>query len=116
MNPKSNMFCGFLLLLCVVLVMYESCKTYRKRGKRVTFQNQKEYDVYGRMSCPYCKKFLAELEQNNASFRYIDVTTEEGSKEFSQQLNGQQAGVPYTIHNKTGQVIRGYKPYHDLPK
>jgi len=116
MNPKSNLCCGIMLLLCIALIVYENCKMYRKSEKRVRFENQNDYDVYGRMSCPYCKKFLAELEQNNASFRFIDVTTEEGSKEFNQQLNGQRAGVPYTIHNKTGQVIRGYKPYDELPK
>ncbi len=114
MNSKS--ICTILLLLCVILVVYESCKTYRKSSKTVSFNVQKDYDVYGRMTCPYCKKFLAELEQNNASFRYIDVTTEAGSKEFENVLKGQRAGVPYTVHNKSGEIIRGYKPFHELPK
>ncbi len=115
MNSKPK-YCILLVLLCVIAIVYKSCKTYRKSSKRVRFNDQKEYDVYGRMSCPYCKKFLAELEQNNASFRYIDVTTKEGSEEFQKKLEGQRAGVPYTIHNRTGEVIRGYKPYSELPK
>ena len=41
MNPKSNMFCVMMLILCVALVVYESCKTYRKRAKGLHLRMKK---------------------------------------------------------------------------
>ena len=91
------MFKYFLLVLLVVYyaayVSYERCK----------------YVMYGRTSCPYCVQMKKQIAEDGMfkDFRYIEITTNNGRKEFEKHAKGDDVGVPMFVNARTGKKVVG---------
>jgi glutaredoxin len=104
-----------ILIVCVVII----CGLYTMNViTTMTFKPQKhvrfnaEYNVYGRMSCPYTVKMVEELQNHNKSFRFIDTSTPIGETEFKHIVQTHKLkgfSVPYTINNNTHKSFMGYR-------
>jgi hypothetical protein len=57
---------------------------------------------------------IEELKRNNASFKFIDVTTEAGSAEFRQVTGGKSTGVPFVVNTRTKKQTLGFTTYDKL--
>lgn len=98
-----------VLIICVMFAGF-AMNTIVKKQKHVTFEA--DYDVYGRMSCPYTVKMVDELQRMEKSFRFIDTSTKTGELEFKRIIHSHKLkglSVPYTINNSTHESFLGFR-------
>lgn len=91
------MFKYFLVILLVAhyvaYASYERCK----------------YVMYGRSSCPYCVQMKRQISEDGVfkDFRFIEITTHNGRKEFEKNSDGESVGVPMFVNSRTGKKVVG---------
>ena len=91
---------SLLVLLYVVRLTYKRCR----------------YVMYGRSSCPHCVHMKRQLNEDGAmkDFRYIEITTRNGRREFEKDAGGESVGVPLFVNKHTGKRIVGSRDTSSL--
>lgn len=84
-------------ILIILLVLYVLATLSYKRCK---------YIMYGRESCPHCVIMKEQLRKDGVigDFRYIEVTSEYGKKEFNKTP---ATAVPHFVNAESGQSATG---------
>lgn len=79
----------FVIIFAILIVMYFIKLSFKSNGV--------QYLMYGRDSCPYCKQMKEQLMKDGVfyKFKFIDVSTNKGSRLFS-MTNAD--GVPFFIN------------------
>lgn len=91
---------SLLIILYVVRTSYKRCR----------------YIMYGRSSCPYCVQMKKQLHEDGVmkDFRYIEITTHNGQKEFEKHAGGESVGVPMFVNKQTDKKVVGARDTSSL--
>ncbi len=71
-------------------------------------ENIPSVDIYITSWCPYCKKAMAYLKENNIAFNAYDIEKDAKAKAKKWKLDPSYSGVPLTVIN--GKLLKGFSP------